>query len=210
MKTAMDEIYERVPTLNGILNTAQKHPSLLIEVLESTVQEQPFFAFVDQISSDDSPHAFYHSCLESIHKQNLQGRRIDPFFPSTTSNVMISKCSKGCCTSHSTYTALISENNQLSERPNVSGRKYALPKRTIKFRKTNPVSENGKFMLCGQCGSPEHLIRDFLKAKRAALVSIVLDGSLEIGEIPTDLSTDEIMDVYQNHQMICGWQFPRK
>ena len=54
-------------------------------------------------------------------------------------------------------------------------------------------------MLCSQCGSPEHLIRDFLTAKRAALVSIVLDGSLEIVEIPTDLSINEMSDVYQNH-----------
>ena len=199
MKMAINELYERANLLQDTLDTAHKHPSLITEVLENAVQERPFFAFVDRISSHDSPPAFYHSYLEVIHKQNLQGRRNSAIFPSTTSNVMTSKCSNQCCTSHNTSTALISE-NQLSIRPNMFGRNCALPNRTIKFRKTNPVGKNGKVVLCRECGSPENFIRDCPVAKRAALVNIALDGSLDIGESPTDLHINKILDVYQNQQ----------
>ena len=117
---AMDELYGRATTIQDMLDSAHKHPSLQIEVLENVVQEQPFFAFVDRISSHDSPHAFYHSCLEAIRKQNLQERRNTTIFPSTTSNIMTSECNKQCCTCHSSSTALISENNQLTTRPSMS------------------------------------------------------------------------------------------
>ena len=58
-----------------MLDRAHKHPDLLIEVLENPVQDQPFFLYVDRISSHSTPHAFYHACLEAIHKQSLHEKR---------------------------------------------------------------------------------------------------------------------------------------
>ncbi len=68
----MDEWYERASTLQGMLDYAHKHPTLLIEVLENSVQDEPFFLYVDRVSSHSTPHSFYHACLEAIPKQNLQ------------------------------------------------------------------------------------------------------------------------------------------
>ncbi len=47
MTTSMYEIYERATTLQGMLDYAHGHPSLLIEALENAVQDQPFFMYVD-------------------------------------------------------------------------------------------------------------------------------------------------------------------
>ncbi len=53
-------------------------------------------------------------------------------------------------------------------------------------------------MLCRQCGSDDHFIRDCDKAQKAALVNMVLDGSLPIGKDPDDLSVNEILDIFQD------------
>ena len=42
---AMEKLYERATTLQDQLDDVHKHPALRIEVLESTVQDQPFFLF---------------------------------------------------------------------------------------------------------------------------------------------------------------------
>ena len=68
---AVDKLYEGATTLQDMLDTAHKHPTLLIEVLENAVQDHPFFLYADRISSFETPHAFYHSCLEAINKAQI-------------------------------------------------------------------------------------------------------------------------------------------
>ena len=61
-----------------MLDCAQKHPELLIEVLENAVQDKPFFMYVDRVSSHSTPYSFYNACLEAIQKQRLQEKEIVP------------------------------------------------------------------------------------------------------------------------------------
>ena len=53
-------------------------------------------------------------------------------------------------------------------------------------------------MLCRQCGSPEHFTRDCPEAKKATLVSIVLDRTMGTTEALANLSVNEIMGMYRN------------
>lgn len=73
-KKAMELLYERASKLQDLLYEAHQSPQLLLEALETAIQDQPFYVYVDRINAHNCPHAFYQNCSISIqkHTQHLR------------------------------------------------------------------------------------------------------------------------------------------
>ena len=65
---ALERLYEQAVILQDQLDDVHRPPQLLLEFLETAVQEQPFYLFVDRLASHNSPHAFYQNCRLAIQK----------------------------------------------------------------------------------------------------------------------------------------------
>ena len=107
---------------------------------------------------------------------------------------------KSCCRNlqsnrHSPKVLL--NDSHLTAPSSKSVRVYGLPNRSAKFRKMNPKGKDSKVMRCRQCDFTNHFIRGCPQAHRAALVNLVLNGTLEVDEHPDELSTNQVMDIFQ-------------
>ncbi len=65
---AMERLYKRAVILLDQLDDVHKPPQLLSEVLQSAVQDQIFYRYVDRLSSHNSSRAFYQNCRVAIQK----------------------------------------------------------------------------------------------------------------------------------------------
>ena len=79
---AMEQTYERASQLQDLLPEEYKHPLHLLQCLESSVPEQPFSVFIDQVAAKKNPHSYYLSCRVAINKFKKHSKA----FPSPASS----------------------------------------------------------------------------------------------------------------------------
>lgn len=79
-----------------------------------------------------------------------------------------------------------------------AGRRYANNYRRFNSKRAdgrNPISKDGKVMLCRVCGSDRHFVRDFDVQNKAKFVAFVTS---EIGNEALDFPVDDILDTVQD------------
>lgn len=71
---AMETLYERATLLQGQLNFIHKHPHHLIEFLQHSIGDQPFYMFVERTTAVNTPQEYFHKCLDAIANQQDMDR----------------------------------------------------------------------------------------------------------------------------------------
>ena len=61
-------MYERAFELQDLLDDAHSSPELLLKALETAIQNQTFYVYVDRIGAQNCPHTFHRNCLIAIQK----------------------------------------------------------------------------------------------------------------------------------------------
>ena len=193
-------MYERAVLLQDQLDHVHRPPQLLLEVLEISVQEQPFYLFVDRLASHNSPHAFYQNCRLAIQKHAQHSGK--------ASFTYLAAASKPA-----TYGADTSENvpnldrqrshTNLTVKSYIAKALYAKSVQRYKYnnragprKRMNSKHKDGSIRKCRGCGSIWHFIRDCKKVKKVSLVNLVLE-LLTLAD-PHSLSMNQKLDTIQD------------
>jgi len=71
---AMEKFYEGPVLLQDQLDEVHKHETLLMEVLQIAIRDEPFYLFVERAESVPAAHQYFHNCLTAISKQELSDK----------------------------------------------------------------------------------------------------------------------------------------
>ena len=187
----MEKLYGRASQLEDLLDEAHSSPQLLLETLETAVQNQPFFVYVDRLGAHNCPHAYYQNCRIAIQK-HMQHSRV-----STTRalpQVLHSFSTSTANTGSQTSNAKAFTRSMFAK----AGRRYAYDNNTSGNRRTNPLGPDGKPRQCRNCGSIYHYLRNCDKLKKPVLVNLMIDGDAPSQAPSYDLSVNEMFDEAQN------------
>ena len=195
---AMECLYERAIALQNQLDDIHQHPQLLIEILEQAVRDEPFYLFMERSSVAKNPHAYFHQALHAISKQELQNereekakRKISDFshtsLPSDVSPPKLSGSNQ--LTTTSVRDKLFK--NFFAR----AGRRYGVDNRTVKYAKKNPIGRDGTRLLCRECNSDTHLIKECPRAKKPSLIAFAMDLCADAYDLPPNDLFDIIQDL---------------
>ena len=192
---AMERLYERASKLQDLLDDAHRSPQLLLEALETAVEQQHFFIYVDRLGAQKCPHAYYQNCRIAIQKYTQHSKAYNPLRPAQTLAASVTS-------SISSTKQSQSEDDQCDDFTRAmilkATRRYGADNTKPTYRRTNPLGPDGQPKTCRHCGSIYHYLRYCDKLKKPALVNLMLEGNSPSSEHLHNLTVNSMLDRAQN------------